>query len=76
MPTVVAASVSVVLVALLLLLLLLFCFFKRQKALHKDSPEEEVTDIDENPVYGEYEADYSEPKAEVEDSNAYLQIDI
>ena len=67
----VAVSVSVLLLASLLLLLL-FCFFKRQKALHRDSPDDVVTDVDENPVYGDYEADYSEPKAEVEDSHYFF----
>ena len=71
--TVVAVSVSVLL-PLYLLLLLLFCFFKRQKALQQDSPDD-VMDIDENPVYEYDYSDYSDPRAEVEDSNAYYSSD-
>ena len=63
----VAVSVSGFL--LLLLLIVLLCIFKQQKAKKERRAAAEVTQEDENPVYGDYVD--PDPTAEVEDTNAY-----
>ena len=63
---IVAVSVSGFL--LLLLLIVFLCMFKQRKA-KKERRAAEVTQEDENPVYGDYVD--PDPTAEVEDTNAY-----
>ena len=66
-PFVVAVSVSGILL-LLLLLIILLCIFKQRKE-KKRRRAADVTQDDENPVYGDYS--HPDPRMEVEDTNAY-----
>ena len=63
--TAVAITVPVVSV-LLLLIAILLCIFKKQRSRRRAA---DVRDEDENPVYGMYHN--PDPRAEVEDTNAY-----
>ena len=55
---------------LLLLIVVLLCIFKQQKARRKAA---NVTKYDENATYGDYYD--TDPRMEVEDSNAYYYSD-
>ena len=52
---------------LLLLLIILLCIFKQRKEKRRRAAE--VTQDDENPVYGDYS--HPDPRMEVEDTNDY-----
>jgi len=65
----VAVSVSGIL--LLLLLIILLCIFKQRKEKRRRASE--VTQDDENPVYGDYSD--PDPRMEVEDTNDYYSSD-
>ena len=66
------AIVTVSVLGLLLLLIaVLLCIFKQRKARSRAAAE--VTCDDENPTYGDYFD--PDPRAEVEDTNAYYSSD-
>ena len=63
-------AITVSLLALLLLVAILLCIFKQLRTKRRAA---DVRDEDENPTYGDY---YDpNPRAEVEDTNAYYSSD-